>query len=748
MKKQKYNAVKCTFLIALMLMLVGCSVNESEIEKPEQLNNPDCSIGVAQGAAGELAVEEALPKAERLYYTDDITAYTAVQQGKISAYAYDRTMLSFAIANGLSGVRVLDETIGEPMQVAVGISRKSEIPDLQNKANQFLTEIKENGIQEDMRRRWIEKADDTMPEIPLPENPSFTLRVGTTGMVQPFSYFVGDKIWGYDIELARRFAAWLGADIEIKLYNYESIGAAAETGAIDCIMANLNVTEERKQVMDFSNPIYDTSTALLVRTADLRQEAELETARYVVLNGSTGEQYIKAEYPNAKTGLISTNADAVLAVATEKADYYVTMSSEAGVLLAKNPEVRLAHELDFEEHLAFALPQSRDGLRENINEVIGRLREDGTLGQVENRWLAPNRDGTYDIPQIPESDGKNGTLRVGITATAEPTCFVLNGEYWGFDCELIRRIAYELDMKAEFVPMEFDALIPALSSERIDMAACGISITEEREKSIDFTDSYMSTKMVLLSKNTEAASSSAGFLSRLKESFIKTFVTEERWRLIASGLGLTILISFFSGILGSLFGFAICFLRRGRLKTGRILSAVFNRIIQGTPIVVLLMLLYYVIFSAVDVSAVIVSIVGFSINFGVYVSEMMRSGIEAVDKGQSEAALALGYSRFKAFWKITFPQAAQHFLPVFKGEFISMVKMTSVVGYITVQDLTKASDIIRSRTMEAFFPLIATAIIYFIIANLMAMVLSYIQIKVDPKRRPRKVKGVDELDKH
>jgi polar amino acid transport system substrate-binding protein len=107
-----------------------------------------------------------------------------------------------------------------------------------------------------------------------------------------------------------------------------------------------------------------------------------------------------------------------------------------------------------------------------------------------------------------------------------------------------------------------------------------------------------------------------------------------------------------------------------------------------------------------------------------------------------EAAHALGFTRIKTFWKVTFPQAARHFLPVFKGEFISMVKMTSVVGYIAIQDLTKVSDIIRSRTLEAFFPLIATAVIYFLVANVLTILLSRLEIRLDPKRRKRTVKGV------
>ena len=208
------------------------------------------------------------------------------------------------------------------------------------------------------------------------------------------------------------------------------------------------------------------------------------------------------------------------------------------------------------------------------------------------------------------------------------------------------------------------------------------------------------------------------------------------------GLGTTVLISVAACLLGTLIGFGICLMKRSQNKAVSAVARVYIRLLQGTPVMVLLMILYYVVFGATSISALWVSVIGFGLNFGAYVSEMMRTGIEAVDPGQIEAAKALGYGRVPAFFKITFPQAARHFLPVYKGEFISMVKMTSVVGYIAVQDLTKMSDIIRSRTYEAFFPLIVTALLYFLLAWALTLLLNLIEVRVDPKRRKRKLKGV------
>ena len=157
------------------------------------------------------------------------------------------------------------------------------------------------------------------------------------------------------------------------------------------------------------------------------------------------------------------------------------------------------------------------------------------------------------------------------------------------------------------------------------------------------------------------------------------------------------------------------------------------------------MILFYVIFASIDISPLLVSILAFTLTFGATCYVLIGNGIQAVNIGQEEAARALGFTEFQSFYMVVFPQAARQFLPLMKGQFMEMVKMTSVVGYIACIDLTKASDLIRSRTMEAFFPLIATALLYYVIAKLMILSLTKVEISLDPKRRERKVEGVKEV---
>jgi polar amino acid transport system substrate-binding protein len=293
--------------------------------------------------------------------------------------------------------------------------------------------------------------------------------------------------------------------------------------------------------------------------------------------------------------------------------------------------------------------------------------------------------------------------------------------------------------------MELAAIIPSLLTGKTDMAGCGITVTKERAQSVLFTvPNYTGGVVVMVAAAGDGAKSASpdSFWSGLNKSFRRTFLVENRYKMVLQGLKVTVLISILSAVFGTLLGFGVCMMRRAQTGWANIPARVFIRTIQGTPIVVLLMILYYIVFGSMDINAILVAIVGFSINFAAYVSEMMRTGIDAVDKGQHEAAYAIGFNKIQVFTKITFPQAARHVLPVFKGEFISMLKMTSVVGYIAIQDLTKMSDIILSRTYEAFFPLIATALIYFVIAYAATHLLSRVEMSVDPKRRKRVVKDV------
>jgi polar amino acid transport system substrate-binding protein len=275
------------------------------------------------------------------------------------------------------------------------------------------------------------------------------------------------------------------------------------------------------------------------------------------------------------------------------------------------------------------------------------------------------------------------------------------------------------------------------------MIADGIAISAERSKQIDFSDSYAEfrTAVVASKKNLGGYKDETikpvkpSFLKSVSNSFYSNIILENRYLMILDGLKVTILISILSAIFGTLVGALVCFMRMSKRKILSLTARLYISLIRGTPVLVLLMIIYYVIFASVNINPTLVAVVAFGLNFGAYVSEMFRSSIQSIDNGQREAGIASGFSGVQTFIYIIMPQAIRQVLPVYKGEFISLLKMTSVVGYIAVQDLTKASDIIRSRTFDAFFPLIMAAVLYIIIAGLLTWALGYVEMSVDPKRK-------------
>ena len=221
-------------------------------------------------------------------------------------------------------------------------------------------------------------------------------------------------------------------------------------------------------------------------------------------------------------------------------------------------------------------------------------------------------------------------------------------------------------------------------------------------------------------------------MQELKCSFISNFIDDNRWRYITDGLKITLLVTVFAVLIGVVLGFLIAIVRTTHDKTGKlkILNAickVYLTVIRGTPVVVQLMIIYFIIFGSVDISKVVVAIVAFGINSGAYVAEIFRSGIMSIDNGQFEAGRSLGFNYAQTMMYIVMPQAFKNVLPTLCNEFISLLKETSVSGYIALQDLTKGGDIIRSRTYDAFMPLIAVALIYLAMVMIFTKLVSLLE---------------------
>ena len=460
--------------------------------------------------------------------------------------------------------------------------------------------------------------------------------------------------------------------------------------------------------------------------------------RLGVQTGASYDTFCREHFPQSDISYYTAVPDMILQVKNGALDGFPIDEVSARELLKTVDGITYLPELLDELDICMALPKNDDGIRlqSQLNDFLARIKEDGTLRAVQEAWMT--NDTEHQVTDYQALEAVNGTIRLATESAYPPFDYIRDGDIVGIDVDLLTRFCREAGYGLEIIDMSLDALIPSLGT-RADVAANGITYSDERAEKVLFTDPYSSEKTVMM---VRCPTEKADFFTRLKNSFVSTFIRENRWQLLAKGLWTTIRISLLSAVLGTGLGFGICMLRRRNNSIGRAVTTAYIRLLQGTPIVVLLMILYYVIFTDDSVSGMAVAVVAFTLNFAAYVSEMMRTGIDAVPAGQMEAALAMGYTRTSAFFRIVMPQAALHFLPVYKGEVVSLIKSTSVVGYIAVQDLTKMSDIIRSRTYDALFPLLTTAVIYFAVAALLGYLVSRIEVKLQPDRVNRGVKGV------
>lgn len=459
-----------------------------------------------------------------------------------------------------------------------------------------------------------------------------------------------------------------------------------------------------------------------------------------VTTGSNFEALLKSHIPGAIPVYFNAYPDQIETLKTNKIVGFMADEPVARSIISLNPNFRMLDQKILDDSYGFVFAKNNPGLKNEVNKTIIDFQEDGTMKKLDSIWFGKSE--SKRIIKNISPIGPRGVIKLATNSSCEPFVYYKNNKIVGFEIDLLNRIAQKLGYGLEIIDMDFSAIIPAVVSGKADIAASCISITAERAKSVLFSVPDYRGGTVIMVNDKVSFGNDMSFGDSFRKSFYRTFISEGRYKLVLNGLNITLIVSFFAIILGSVLAGVICRLRMSKNRWLSIIGKSYIGFFQGTPILVFLMIVYYVVFKQVDIDPVLVAILAFSLNYAAYAAEIYRTGINAVGKGEIEAATAMGFSKIQTFVKIVMPQALKHAMPPLRSEVMSTIRMTSVVGYIGIQDLTKVSDIIRSRTYETFFPLVATALIYFTITILLAHFLSHIEFKIDPKSRKRVLKGV------
>ncbi len=458
--------------------------------------------------------------------------------------------------------------------------------------------------------------------------------------------------------------------------------------------------------------------------------------------GTTGDIYVsdlEEEAPGTVIERYNKGADAVASLKQGKIDCVVIDEQPAKAFTAANPELRILDEEFTLEDYAAVIAKGNEELLSKVNDVLEDLRKDGTLQKIIDAYIGETTEGTQaaDGPFSYEQKVTTGEKLVMATnAQFPPYEFYQGGVISGIDVDIAKAIADKLGRVLVIEDMEFDSIINAVSSGKADIGLAGFTVTDERKKQINFSEPYTTSKQVVIVRDDEAIAEADSLKTKLYNNFIK----DDRWIYLVEGLLNTILITIVAILIGIALGFLLALVRvahdrNGSFKILNFLAKLYVTIIRGTPMMVQLLIIYFVIFESVNVSKILVAIIAFGLNSAAYLCEVIRSGIMSIDRGQFEAGQSLGLSYSVMMKSIILPQALKNVLPAIGNEFIALLKETSIAGYIGLQDLTKGGDIIRSITYEPLLPLLAVALVYLTLVSLLSALVSKLERRLKKNER-------------
>lgn len=406
--------------------------------------------------------------------------------------------------------------------------------------------------------------------------------------------------------------------------------------------------------------------------------------------GTTGAIYAEdfvAENPGTEVIRYNKGADAVQALKQQKIDAVLIDEQPALAFVEKNNELTIADEEFAMEEYAIGIAKENTELLYQINDALEAIKVNGTMDEIVANYIGDEKgEHPYESPE--GLTRGNGTLTMATNVAFPPYEYYEDKTAVGIDIDMMQAIADYLNMDLVVSDMEFDSVIMAVQSGKADVAAAGLTVTEDRLKNISFSESYTTAKQVIIYNNGEKAEKMS-----LADKIYQTFIEKNRWQYIPKGLANTLLITVF----------------------------------RGTPMVVQLLIMYYVVFAQTAVNPLIAAVIAFGLNSGAYLSEAIRSGIMAIEIGQFEAGRSMGFNYHETVRYIIMPQAIKVSLPAIFNEYIALLKESSIVGYIGLMDLTKAGDIIRSNTYEALVPLVSVALVYLVLVMIMTSLVSRLE---------------------
>ena len=731
-----------TLLIAILMSGCGKKSDALNINSINDIKDMKLRIGRSQSLDVSERMPVICPDSETVF-VEDQNAIMAFDADQIDAYITNEDVAKYIVKASNGKLKVLDEPF-DVFEVAFAISNDSDIPNLKEKINDFVKEGRQSGLFEEIYTRWkSDDFDEIMGDIPDVTNPEYKLIVGTVGFNKPLSYYKDNQLTGADIEIASNLAAYLNAELVLQDSDYAGILTGIKTGKYDVLAASMFITEERAKTVIFSDPYYDLNVRMIVKNNSTKTGEGfgfLEGKRAGILTGTPQADMIKRVVDNEDFYYFNNYTDFALALQQNKVDFFVNNSVAFSLMQEEYTDFVSVGEPICTYDVGTIFPKNVDNetLISQYNKYIEEIKADGTLDKLTDYWLNNKK---WEKISIVKS-GENGILKLATCTSNKPFAMMLDGEYAGFDIAIVNGFCEKYGYGLEINDSDFAGMLSGISNGKYDLAASQIAYTEERAESVIYSDFYYNQKIVVIIRDDSLNVDKDSFVHKFRQGFKKTFIDENRYKLILSGIKVTVIITVFGFLLAIILGALFCAMSMSKWRILRVTADAYSKIMQGTPIVVVLMIIYYIIFAQSNISNILVAIIGFGVVTAANISQIYVGAIRQVNIGEIEAAMSLGFTKTGTFMGITLPQAIRQMLPAMGSQLVGLMKGTSIVGYIAVMDMTKVSDIIRSSTYEAIFPLLSIAFVYFLISTIILLIFDMLVYRMDPANKKREIKGV------
>ena len=630
--------------------------------------------------------------------------------------------------------------------------------------NRVINELKDSGELDNFIAKWCSAEPGKQEFAELFERDDVPmvngiLRYATTPGATPLCFMGEDgTMLGLEIEIIRRAAFEFGMELQIIPARRDMLLDMLRSGQIDVVGGMFSTDSDNAENIEFSEAYYEGGAALVINIPHeeyvfgITRLNQLAGKRVGVLPFTYAASQLDEKLPEAVPFYASQERDLFYLLGTEKIDAFVINEARAREFLPAYPQFAQIPEYITRTDYAFFFPLGKKALCEAFSRQVRAMKKNGMLKALQNKWISPMNT-QAELPP-PMSDAPNGVLRMGVLINREPFSYFRDEKLVGYDLETARRAALAMGYEVEFVRLDPGEFEQAIEDGRVAFGASDVSTKLTSSGRLVYSEPHYSGGLIAVvpdkTKNRHVRMALVPqikfFLKEQAFSLHRSLWKDNHMRKILGGFKNTLVIAVSAVFFGAILGIPLCMLRQSKHKRISIPADVVCALLYNIPILILLMGLYYVLFRRFGFRPMTAAIVVFILRFMASSCRLYLAALGHIGGVQLDAARALCLRKFTFFRKVIIPQAAAYLAKPFREEIIRIVELTTVVGYVSVWDLTKEVDWIRARTYESFFPIAFATLLYFILSMSLIAVISLLSKKLETSVRKHKTETIYTLE--